>query len=84
MKTFAELSEALGGTEEARQKLKKAKKGDTMSFTHHKHGEVSGEYQGLKRLGAHSYASVSVKGKGKFYVPLHQVTHHPKPKEPAK
>lgn len=80
MKTYKDMVEEVNGTVSAREKLKKAKKGDTMSFTHHKHGEVSGEYHGVKRMGPHSYASVDVKGKGKFYVPLHQVTHHPKPK----
>lgn len=81
LKTFKEMVEEVNGTVSAREKLKKAKKGDTMSFTHHKYGEVSGEYHGIKRMGPHSYASVEVKGKGKFYVPLHQVTHHPKPKD---
>lgn len=80
MKTYKDMVEEVNGTVSAREKLKKAKKGDTMSFTHHKHGEVSGQYHGTKRMGPHSYASVEVKGKGKFYVPLHQVTHHPKPK----
>lgn len=75
MKTFKEIREQTSNVAAAKDKLKKVKKGDTVSFTHHKHGNVSGEYRGMKRMGPHTYASVEVKDKGKFYVPLHQVNH---------
>lgn len=73
MKSFKQLSEELGGTAAAAQKLKKMKSGETVSFTHHKHGEVSGEYRGMKRMGGRSYAAVEHPKHGRFYVPPHQI-----------
>ena len=73
MKSFKQLSEELGGTAAAAQKLKKMKSGETVSFTHHKHGEVSGSYQGMKRMGGRSYAAVEHPKHGRFYVPPHQI-----------
>ena len=73
MKTFKELSEEISGVAAAKEKLKKVKKGENLSFTHHKHGELSGEYQGMKRMGGRSYAHVEVKKHGAFYVPPHQI-----------
>jgi hypothetical protein len=75
MKTFKELSEEISGTAAAKDKMKEKKKGDTLSFTHHKHGELSGKYQGMKRMGGRSYAHVEVAKHGAFYVPPHQVNH---------
>ena len=75
MKTFNQLSEEISGTAAATEKLKKAKKGASMSFTHHKHGELSGSYQGTKRMGGRSYAHIEVAKHGAFYVPPHQVKH---------
>lgn len=73
MKTFKQLSEELSGVAAAKEKLKKVKSGETVSFTHHKHGELSGEYRGMKRMGGRSYAHVEVKKHGAFYVPPHQI-----------
>lgn len=79
MKTFKEMLEEVSGTAAAKEKLKAAKKGDKMTFTHHKHGEVTGEYRGVKRMGGRSYAHVEAPGKGAFWVPPHQISqHHPK------
>lgn len=74
MKTFKELSEEISGTA-AKDKMKAHKMGDTLSFTHHKHGELSGKYQGMKRMGGRSYAHVEVAKHGAFYVPPHQINH---------
>lgn len=75
MKTFNELQEEISGTAAATAKMKEKKKGDTLSFTHHKHGELSGEYKGMKRMGGRSYAHVEVAKHGAFYVPPHQINH---------
>lgn len=75
MKTFKELQEEISGVAAAKEKLKKVQKGSSLSFTHHKDGEVSGEYRGMKRMGGRSYAHVEVKGKGAYYVPPHQINH---------
>ena len=56
----------------ATKKLKKMK-GQTVSFTHHQScDKVEGEYKGLKRMGARSYAHVET-GKGAHYVPVHHI-----------
>lgn len=73
MKTFKELSEEVGSVAAAKEKLKKMKAGDTVTFTHHKHGEVSGSYRGMKRMGGRSYAHVEHPKHGAFYVPPHQI-----------
>lgn len=73
MKTFEELNEEISSIAAAKDKLKSVKKGDTVSFTHHKHGEVSGTYQGMKRMGGRSYAHVEHPKHGAFYVPPHQI-----------
>ena len=75
MKTFKELQEEISDTAAAKDKLKKVKKGATLSFTHHKHGELSGEYRGMKTMGGRSYAHVEVAKHGAFYVPPHQINH---------
>ena len=75
MKTFKELTEEISGTAAAKDKLKGVKKGSPLSFTHHKHGELSGSYQGTKRMGGRSYAHIEVAKHGAFYVPPHQVQH---------
>lgn len=73
MKTFKELNEEISGVAAAKDKLKKIKSGETVTFTHHKHGEVSGEYRGMKRMGGRSYAHVENPKHGAFYVPPHQI-----------
>lgn len=73
MKTFKELNEEISGVAAAKDKLKSMSKGANVSFTHHKHGEVSGTYQGMKRMGGRSYAHVEHPKHGAFYVPPHQI-----------
>ena len=75
MKTFKEIREQASNVAAATDKLKKVKKGATLSFTHHKHGDVSGEYRGMKRMGGRSYAHVEHPKHGAFYVPPHQINH---------
>ena len=82
--TFSPLSEAPAGTADHRETLKKAKKGDPVTFTHHKHGEITGTYGGQKRLGAHSYTKVHAKGHGLFYLPHHTPIKHTPKEEPKK
>jgi hypothetical protein len=72
MKTFKELREDVNSSAAA-QASKKRAKGATVSFDHHKHGNLSGTFNGVKRLGAHTYSHVEVKGKGAFYVPHHEI-----------
>ncbi len=53
--------------------LKKKKKDDPISFTHHSTGQkITGRYGGAKRMGAFSYAVVHT-DKGSHWVPYHQV-----------
>ena len=69
-KTFVAEGEAI---DKAKAKLKKIKKGTEVSFTHHKTGQkVTGTYQGLKRMGAHSYAHVET-DKEAHRVPVHHI-----------
>lgn len=69
-KTFVSEADAVNA---AKAKLKKMKKGSTVSFTHHSSGEkVSGEYQGLRNMGGRSYAQVET-GKGAHRVPVHHI-----------
>ena len=57
----------------AKAKLKKMKKGADVSFTHHNTGQkVTGTYGGLKRMGAHTYASVNT-DKETHRVPVHHI-----------
>lgn len=76
MKTFKEMNEEVSGTAAAREKLKAAKKGDELTFNHHKHGEVSGKYQGIKRMGGRAYAHVEHPKHGAFWVPPHHIQKH--------
>jgi len=56
----------------AKKKLK-TMTGQQVSFTHATSGDkVEGEYKGLKRMGAHSYAHVASKS-GAHYVPVHHI-----------
>ena len=69
-KTFVAEGEVIAN---AKAKLKKIKKGSEVSFTDHKTGQkVTGEYRGLKRMGAHSYAHVET-GKSAHRVPVHHI-----------
>jgi len=57
----------------AATKKLKSMKGKTVSFTHHQSGDrIEGEYKGLKRMGARSYAHVET-GKGAHFVPVHHI-----------
>lgn len=73
MKTFKEIREQTSNVAAAKDKLKKVAKGSTVSFTHHKHGQVSGTYKGMKQMGGRSYAHVEHPKHGAFYVPPHQI-----------
>lgn len=73
MQSFSNFLVKESAIEAAKSKLKKMKKGSQVSFTHAQTGEkVSGEYRGLKRMGAHSYAHVET-GKSAFRVPVHHI-----------
>lgn len=73
MQSFSNFLIKESAIEAAKKKLKKMKKGSQVSFTHSQTGEkVTGEYHGLKRMGAHSYAHVET-GKDAFRVPVHHI-----------
>lgn len=73
MKTFKEMIPEMNDMKAAHDRLKKMKKGSEVSFTHATSGKkVTGTYQGLKRMGARSYAHVDHKG-GSTRVPMHQI-----------
>ena len=73
MQSFANHMLKESAIDAAKAKLKKIKKGSEVSFTHQQSGEkISGQYKGLKRMGAHSYAHIET-GKGAYRVPVHHV-----------
>lgn len=73
MQSFSNHVIAEDAIKAATAKLKKVKKGSEVSFTHQQSGEkVSGQYQGLKRMGGRSYAHIET-GKSAFRVPVHHV-----------
>lgn len=73
MKSFKTLMEELSHIEKATAKLKKIKKGTEVSFTDQQtRKKVTGQYGGLKRLGAYSYAKVNT-DKMTHAVPVHHI-----------
>ena len=70
MQSFANHSLMEDAVADAKKKLKKMK-GQTVSFTHQSTGKkITGTYQGMKRMGAYSYAHIET---GKQ---AHRVTPH--------
>jgi len=58
----------------AKVKLKKMKKGASVSYTHQQSGEKkTGEYGGLRNMGGRSYAMVHHGKEGSTAVPVHQI-----------
>lgn len=57
---------------EAKQPTKQPVK---VSFTHHKHGKLTGIYRGVGRMGGNTYSKVEVEGHGAFWVPHHDIKH---------
>lgn len=57
---------------QATARVKKAKHGVSMSFTHHKQGKVTGKYKGMGRMGGRSFAKIAT-DKELHYVPPHEV-----------
>ncbi len=59
------------------KRLKAVKKNSNVTYDHHKHGAVTGKFQGVKRMGGRPYAHVEHgKSMGSMYVPVHQVKVH--------
>lgn len=52
----------------------KAKSGDTMSFTHHEQGKITGTFHKPISMGGRTYAGIEHEGT-LHAVPVHQVTH---------
>lgn len=52
----------------------KAKSGDTMSFTHHEQGKITGTFHKPISMGGRTYAGIEHQGT-LHAVPVHQVTH---------
>ena len=76
MQSFTSFTEATADIDAAKKRLKKMKKGSSVSFTHSKTGEkVTGSYQGLKNMGRRSYAHVEhPKGvKHPNMIPVHHI-----------
>jgi len=76
MQSFTSFTEATADIDAAKKRLKKMKKGSSVSFTHSKTGEkVTGSYQGLKNMGGRSYAHVEhPKGvKHPNMIPVHHI-----------
>lgn len=88
MKTFQTLVEELSSTQKAQSALKKLKVGDTVTYNHHKHGEVSGKYQGVGRMGGRTFAKVTHPDhkdesmRGTMWVPPHHIKESFEPTPP--
>ncbi len=76
MQTFSQFVEQINAVDAAHNKLKKMKKGSSVSFTNQQTGKkVTGTYQGLKRMGGRPYAHVEhPKGvKEPNMIPVHHI-----------
>ena len=76
MQSFTSFTEATADIDAAKKRLKKMKKGSSVSFTHSKTGEkVTGSYQGIKNMGGRPYAHVEhPKGvKHPNFIPVHHI-----------
>jgi hypothetical protein len=74
MKSFIQFNEANEVQAAATARLKKMKKGSSVSFSSQNDSgkKVSGTYGGLKRMGGRSYAQVH-HDTGSTHVPVHQI-----------
>ena len=59
MQSFSKFNEDMADVDAAKKRLKKMKKGSSVSFTNQKTGKkVTGTYHGMKNMGGRSYAHV--------------------------
>jgi len=73
MKKFKEMLPEMAMMKKAHDRVKKMKKGSSVSFTHANTGKkVTGTFDGIKRMGGRSYANVD-HSKGSTMVPVHHI-----------
>ena len=76
MQSFSKFNEAMADIDAAKKRLKKMKKGSSVSFTNQQTGKKhTGSYQGMKNMGGRSYAHVEhPKGvKAPNMIPVHHI-----------
>ena len=76
MQSFSNFNEAMADIDAAKKRLRKMKKGSSVSFTNQQTGKKhTGTYQGMKSMGGRSYAHVEhPKGvKAPNMIPVHHI-----------
>ena len=76
MQSFSKFNEDMADIDAAKKRLRKMKKGSSVSFTNQHTGKKhTGSYQGMKNMGGRSYAHVEhPKGvKAPNMIPVHHI-----------
>ena len=76
MQSFSKFNEDMADIDAAKKRLRKMKKGSSVSFTNQQTGKKhTGSYQGMKNMGGRSYAHVEhPKGvKAPNMIPVHHI-----------